>query len=388
MERTYTSNIRQDAGDFLRDLLCAVNREAVAAHVDGSAEWRDAQAYTSAAEATKYAPSDPLLDLFAFLTKTTVACHECGEGSVRYETTLSLTAYTPPGTTAPLHALLDTTELLDGDNQYMCFNCGCKHDATKCVGRVVDEAMPPPEIVVILLQGDRVPFPDTMAASDGKRVLSGLLRFGKAHYTASTLRARPRAADTASGTAVYYHDGPRSTLFSRNGSAHTLANDPTATMVTYALTPASTRGRASQLETLLDDARATAKMARKRTEAVCFQTPPRRAGRNPHVPDAAGVAGPNGPIDETTCPPNKKRSIRAGDHVNTDADDAGFSGRATGIFDGNVSTSFKCAGVAPPAEANGKPVVSPALVPFFAYILLYHTRCSQLLATPAHGVGE
>ena len=109
-------------------------------------------------------------------------------------------------------------------------------------------------------------------------------------------------------------------------------------------------------------------------------------------PRAIGLVTPpppsHGPIDETTCPPNKKRSIRAGDHVNTDADDAGFSGRATGIFDGNVSTSFKCAGVAPPAEANGKPVVSPALVPFFAYILLYHTRCSQLLATPAHGVGE
>ena len=109
-------------------------------------------------------------------------------------------------------------------------------------------------------------------------------------------------------------------------------------------------------------------------------------------PRAIGLVTPpppsHGPIDETTCPPNKKRSIRAGDHVNTDADDAGFSGRATGIFDGKVSTSFKCAGVAPPAEANGKPVVSPALVPFFAYILLYHTRCSQLLATPAHGVGE
>jgi uncharacterized UBP type Zn finger protein len=144
MERTYTSNTWQDAGDFLRDLLCAVNREAVASHVDGSAEWRDAQAYTSAAEATKYAPRDPLLDLFAFLTKTTVACHKCRGVSERYETTLSMTAYTPPGTTAPLDALLDTTELLDGDNQYMCFNCGCKHDATKCVGRVVDEAMPIP----------------------------------------------------------------------------------------------------------------------------------------------------------------------------------------------------------------------------------------------------
>jgi hypothetical protein len=129
---------------------------------------------------------------------------------------------------------------------------------------------------------------------------------------------------------------------------------------------------------------------------------------------ATGLVTPpppsHGPIDETTGPPNKKRSIRASDHVNrqydTDADDAGFSRRATGIFDGKVSPSFKGAGraanpsstiffpgkfvkkaVAPPAEANGKPVVSPALVPFFAYILLYHTRCSQLLATPAHGVG-
>ena len=108
-------------------------------------------------------------------------------------------------------------------------------------------------------------------------------------------------------------------------------------------------------------------------------------------PQATGLVTPpppsHGPIDETTCPPNKKRSIRAGDHVNTDKDDAGVSGRATGIFDGKVSPSFQGAGVAPPAEANGTPVVSPALVPFFAYILLYHTRCSQLLATPAHGVG-
>ena len=82
---------------------------------------------------------------------------------------------------------------------------------------------------------------------------------------------------------------------------------------------------------------------------------------------ATGLVTPpppsHGPIDETTGPPNKKRSIRAGDHVNrqydTDADDAGFSRRATGIFDGKVSPSFQGAGVAPPAEANGTPVVSP-----------------------------
>jgi len=101
LDRTYTSNTRQDAAEFFCDLLSAINRDAVASQVDGSVGWGHKQVHASAAAANEFAPRDPVTDLFAFVTETTVECHKCGESSTQYETTLNLTAYAPPGTVAP-----------------------------------------------------------------------------------------------------------------------------------------------------------------------------------------------------------------------------------------------------------------------------------------------